>query len=88
MRKQRVILEEQTNAALARGHIDSQQGIKQHAPVQHDATAIRLLQPRDRPQRHRLARAGRPQQTQRRPVRRKFDGEPETRHTFFNRDFE
>ena len=70
------------------GTIDALLGIKKHAPLKHDAPAVRRLEARDRAQRHRLARARRPEQAERRAVRRKFDGEPETRHVFFNRDFE
>jgi hypothetical protein len=88
MREQCIVLEEQANPACAGRHIDASFGIEEHAPVKHDPSAIRSLEARDRPQRHRLTRARRPEQAERRAVRRKFDCEPEARHVFFNRNFE
>ena len=88
MREQRVILKEQADAPFARGDIDALLRIKKHAPVQHDASAVGRLQAGNRAQRHRLARTGRPEQSERRTVRREFHGQPEPAHIFFNRNFQ
>ncbi len=88
VRKQRVILKKQTNAPLASRHVDPVRGIEQHAPMQHDAAPVRLIQSGDGAERHRLARAGRAEQAQRRTVCRELDVKPETRFLFFDRDFE
>jgi hypothetical protein len=88
VRKQSVVLEEQTNAPRARGHIDPVHGIEEHASMEHDAPAVRFFQPGNRAQSHAFAGAGRAEQTHRGAVRREFHGQPESGHLFFDGDFE
>ncbi len=88
MREQCEILKQQTDAARTRGHIDAPLGIEEHAPVEHDPSAVRRLKARDRAQCHRLARTRRAEQAERCAVGRELHVQTEIPHLLFNRDFE
>jgi hypothetical protein len=57
MRKQRVVLKQQADAAIAAGAIDAAGGIEQHASIENDAAAVGSLEARDRAQRQAFAGA-------------------------------
>ena len=55
MRKQRAVLKQVADAALARRYIDAPSAVEQHAVADHDAPTLRAQQAGDRLQRQRLA---------------------------------
>src|SRR5579864_46526 len=65
MRKERVVLKQQTDAALPCRNIQVRFGIEEHAIVHLDSSAIGPIESRDASQKHCLARTGRAQNTQR-----------------------
>ena len=61
MRKQRVMLKNQTDTAQTAGQVNPARRIKKHAPIEHDTSADAIFQSCDGAQRHALARARRAQ---------------------------
>src|SRR5581483_12371984 len=64
MRKERVILEYESDAALLRGEVDSGLAVEPRHAAAFDAATLRLMQTRDRTQHGRLAAARRPDQAE------------------------
>src|SRR5215469_11643857 len=89
MRKERVILKEQSNSALPRRNVDSRRRIKERSSVQPDAALVRPLKPGNASQRHALARSGRPKDRERLRVARKIRSQREAaqslREPYFQR---
>ena len=85
--EQRVVLEQQPHAPLLRRQVDVLGAIKQHPPVQHDASAVRLYNACNAPQRHAFAAAGSSQQSGGGVAGGKGGAEGEAVQLFFNVDF-
>ena len=85
--EQRVVLEQQPYAPLLRRQVDVLGAVKQHPPVQHDASAVRLYDARNAPQGHAFAAAGSAQQGGGGVAGGKGGAQGEAVQLFFNVDF-
>ena len=65
MREERVLLEDETDAAALGRLVDASRGVEQHVPLQLDPSALRADEAGDRAQDCRLPRARRPDQRDR-----------------------
>ena len=85
--EQGVVLEQQPHAPLLRRQVDVLRTVKQHPPVQHDASAVRLYNACNAPQCHAFAAAGSSQQSGGGVAGGKGGAEGEAVQLFFNVDF-
>ena len=85
--EQGVVLEQQSHAPLLRRQVDVPVTVKQHPPVQHDASAVRLYDACNAPQGHAFAAAGSTQQSSRGVAGGKGGAEGEAVQLFFNANF-
>ena len=85
--EQGVVLEQQPYAPLLRRQVDVLHTVKQHPPVQHDASAVRLYNACNAPQCHAFAAAGSAQQGGGGVAGGKGSTEGEAVQLFFNVDF-
>ena len=85
--EQGVVLEQQSHAPLLRRQVDVPVTVKQHPPVQHDASAIRLYNACNASQCHAFAAAGSAQQSGGGVAGGKGSTEGEAVQLFFNVDF-
>ena len=85
--EQGVVLEQQPYAPLLRRQVDVLRTVKQHPPVQHDASAVRLYNACNAPQCHAFAAAGSTQQSGGGVADGKGGAEGEAVQLFFNVDF-
>ena len=85
--EQGVVLEQQPYAPLLRRQVDVLCTVKQHPPVQHDASAVRLYDACNASQCHAFAAAGSTQQSGGGVAGGKGGAEGEAVQLFFNADF-
>ena len=88
MRKERIVLEEQADAALAAGEIDLFRGIEKDAAIERDAAAVGAFETRDAAQRHAFAGSGGAENGERIGVAGKFDIQIVAGEALFELDFE
>src|SRR5271156_6732786 len=88
MRQERVVLEEQSDAAFTHRNLRALLGIEENALVERNAAAIRALESRNAAQEHGFAGAGRAENAQRRVIRSKRDIQSEIPELLRDLDFE